>query len=97
MSRLTKEEIIALGLEGMHQGETEVIQIEIKDPYPPTRYSGVIEPKTGHTMFFRHAGTEPWTPVSTMHIENGDLLRVSVRDKIIYIEADADGARQGAA
>lgn len=96
MSRLTKEEVIALGLEGMHPGEPEVLQIEVKDPYPPTRYSGVIEPKEGHAMFYRHAATEPWTPASTMHIETGDLLRVSVCDGVVYIEAEADGAQQEA-
>jgi hypothetical protein len=93
MSRLTKEDIITLGLEGMRPGEAEVLELE--DPHPPTRYSGVIKPKEGHSILFRHAETEPWTPVSTMHIENGDVLRVSVRDGVVYIEADADGAQQG--
>jgi hypothetical protein len=89
---LTKEEIIALGLEGMVAAEE--IEIELEDPHPPTQYSGVIKPKEGHAIVFRHAATEPWTPASSLHIEDGDVLRVSVRDGVVYIEAEADGAKK---
>lgn len=86
---LTPEDIAQLGLDGMTAGESETVDL---DGCLAERYPGTIVPKAGKRLFLRASQDADWVESKDIHLEEGDILVVTVANGLVCAEVIVDGA-----